>query len=150
APVVICWSQYLPYPSSPQTTLCTDSDDINSCIWGSRNDRQAAVAEWIARLRGCGPAFELHAGGVRTERHADRDQPSDQAAGGRTRGSPVHPPEPFADADITGAGIPPGHPRRLQRSQARNRPAVAEGRRPCADGLDAGLARRQMAAAAPV
>ena len=44
--------------------------------------------------------------------------------------------------------LPPGHPRRLQRSPARHRPAAAQGRRPCADGLDAGLARRQMAAAA--
>ena len=47
-----------------------------------------------------------------------------------------------------GAGISPRHPRRLQRSQARDRPPAAQGRRPCADGLDAGLARRQMAAAA--
>ena len=148
APVVICWSEYLLYPSLPQTTLCTVSDDINSCIWGSRNDRQAAVAEWIARLRGRGPASELHPGRVRAERHADRDQPSDQAAGGRARRSPVHPPEPFADADAAGAGISPRHPRRLQRSQACDRPPAAQGRRPCADGLDAGLARRQMAAAA--
>ena len=49
-----------------------------------------------------------------------------------------------------GAGIPPRHPRRLQRSAARDRPAAAQGRRPCADGLDAGLAGRQMAAAAAV
>ena len=42
----------------------------------------------------------------------------------------------------------PRHPRRVQRSAARDRPAAAQGRRPCADGLDAGLARRQMAAAA--
>ena len=88
------------------------------------------------------------AGGVRAERHADRDQPSDQAAGGRTRRSPVHPPEPLAGADAAGAGISPRHPRRLQRSQACDRPPAAQGRRPCADGLDAGLARRQMAAAA--
>ena len=42
----------------------------------------------------------------------------------------------------------PGHPRRVQRSAARHRPAAAQGRRPRADGLDAGLAGRQMAAAA--
>ena len=109
---------------------------------------QAAFAERIARLRGRGPAFELHPGGFRAERHADRDQPSDQAAGGGTRRPPVRPPEPLADADAAGAGISPRHPRRLQRSPARDRSPAAQGRRPCADGLDAGLARRQMAAAA--
>ena len=92
--------------------------------------------------------LSLYPGGGRTERHADRDQPSDQTAGGRTRGPTVHPAEPRADADAAGAGISPRHPRRVQRSQARDRPAAAQGQRPCADGLDAGLARRQMAAAA--
>ena len=94
--------------------------------------------------------LELHPGGVRAERHADRDQPSDPAAGGGARHPPVRPPEPRADADAAGPGLPARRPRRLQRSPARHRPAAAQGRRPCADGLDAGLARRQMAAAAAV
>ncbi len=51
-------------------------------------------------------AHELHAGGVRTERDADRDQPSDPAARGRTRRPPVHPPEPLAEPDAGGCRIP--------------------------------------------
>ncbi len=46
---------------------------------------QAAFAQWLAGVRGRGPAFELHQRRVRAERHANRDQPSDPAAGGGTR-----------------------------------------------------------------
>src|SRR5712664_1402434 len=70
---LICCPQYRPYPSFRQTTLCTDSHDINSSIGGVENDRQAALAQRIARIRGRRPAFELYAGGFRAERHADRD-----------------------------------------------------------------------------
>ncbi len=63
---------------------------------------------------------------------------------------PVRPPEPRADADAGGKRLPPRHPRRIQRPAARHRPPAAQGRRPCADGLDAGVARGEMAAAAAV
>ena len=69
-----------------QTTLCTASDDIKSCIGEYPDDRSTAVAEWIARVRGRRPASELYGRGVRTERHPDRDQPSDPAARGGTWG----------------------------------------------------------------
>jgi hypothetical protein len=52
--------KYLRYPGFSQTTLCTALDDINSCMNFSPNDGSAAFAQWIARLRGCGPAPELH------------------------------------------------------------------------------------------
>src|SRR5216117_1974428 len=77
---LICCHQYRPYWSFRQPTICTASHDINSCIWGPGNDRQAAFAQWIARVRGRRPALELYRCGVRAECHADCDQPSDQAA----------------------------------------------------------------------
>src|ERR1700681_1196400 len=125
---LICCRKYLRNAGFPQTTLCTASHEINSCIWNCGNDRQAALAQWTARLRGRGPASEFYAGRVRAERDAGRDQPSDQTAGGRARGSPVRPPEPRADLDAGGERLPPRDPRRVQRYAARHRPPAAQGR----------------------
>src|SRR6266566_5643985 len=106
-----CFAEYRPYLSFRQTTICTASHDINSCIWGPENDRQAAFAQWIARVRGRSPALELYRCGVRAERHADRYQPSDQAAGAGTGSSPVRPAEPRAGVDAGSQGLSSRCPR---------------------------------------
>src|SRR5450631_657861 len=72
--------QYLGFPGFSQTTLCTACHDINSCMDDAGNDCPTAIAQRAARLRGRGPASQLHQRGFRTERHPNRDQPSDPAA----------------------------------------------------------------------
>src|SRR6266576_441694 len=100
-------------PSIRQTTICTASHEINSCTWAWENDCQAALAQWIARVRGRRPAFELYAGGFRAERHANRDQPSDQTARAGTGNSPVRPAEPCAGIDAGSQGLSARRPRRV-------------------------------------
>src|SRR5882724_37390 len=58
-----------------------------------------SLAQRLARLRGRSAAYELHPGRGRTERDADRDQPSDPAAGAGGRRQTVRAAESRARAD---------------------------------------------------
>src|SRR5262245_47339490 len=51
-----------------------------------------ALAQWLARLRGGGPPWQLRRRGGRAERDAGRDQPDGAAAGGAVRLSTVRAP----------------------------------------------------------
>src|SRR5882724_12546477 len=96
-----------------------------------RNDDSAASpVECAARLRGGGPASELHQGGGRTACDAGRRQSPDQDAGGSSGGAAV----PAAQQGGTAHGSRPALPARRAR---RLRPPRGGGRRP------AGAADRQ-------
>src|ERR1700722_10630737 len=55
-----CCLQYQRCARFPQTTLCFSSDDINSCMNFSSNDRAAALAQRAAGGRGRSRASQLH------------------------------------------------------------------------------------------
>ncbi len=123
-----CWPKYLPAPrlltkrhSVPLHMINTHAFEVT---WMTA---RLPSLNGLRAFRGGGPARDFHPRGDRVERHPDRDQPPDPAAraGARDKEA-VRPAEPRAEPDGGGAGISPRRPRRLQRSQARHRPAAAQ------------------------